>query len=110
MALVRFICRCETQSARQGDCNCCYCNGVSHVKSPSSVGYSLLLNKVLSPTLGSLGLSHLPLDICFMHTTIINKQGKRKSRLGSVVANRSEESRVGKECVSTCRSRWSPYH
>src|SRR3546814_9911404 len=28
--------------------------------------------------------------------------------LGS--AGRSEERRVGKECVSTCRSRWSPYH
>src|SRR3546814_7876859 len=25
-------------------------------------------------------------------------------------AQRSEERRVGKECVSTCRSRWSPYH
>src|SRR3546814_2671461 len=24
--------------------------------------------------------------------------------------NRSEERRVGKECVSTCRYRWSPYH
>src|SRR3546814_12194725 len=23
---------------------------------------------------------------------------------------RSEERRVGKECVSTCRARWSPYH
>src|SRR3546814_15211890 len=23
---------------------------------------------------------------------------------------RSEERRVGKECVSTCRSRWSPYN
>src|SRR3546814_15255185 len=26
------------------------------------------------------------------------------------VCIRSEERRVGKECVSTCRSRWSPYH
>src|SRR3546814_5857886 len=26
------------------------------------------------------------------------------------VLDRSEERRVGKECVSTCRSRWSPYH
>src|SRR3546814_20873724 len=26
------------------------------------------------------------------------------------VSDRSEERRVGKECVSTCRSRWSPYH
>src|SRR3546814_15017210 len=24
--------------------------------------------------------------------------------------DRSEERRVGKECVSTCRSRWTPYH
>src|SRR3546814_8252238 len=24
--------------------------------------------------------------------------------------DRSAERRVGKECVSTCRSRWSPYH
>src|SRR3546814_20039535 len=27
-----------------------------------------------------------------------------------VCSLRSEERRVGKECVSTCRSRWSPYH
>src|SRR3546814_11112467 len=27
----------------------------------------------------------------------------------ALVLNRSEERRVGKECVSTCRSRWSPY-
>src|SRR3546814_12225765 len=34
-------------------------------------------------------------------------------RLGALVGgclDRSEERRVGKECVSTCRSRWSPYH
>src|SRR3546814_8496225 len=27
-----------------------------------------------------------------------------------LVSGRSDERRVGKECVSTCRSRWSPYH
>src|SRR3546814_15482191 len=34
------------------------------------------------------------------------------SRRGAVEAQatRSEERRVGKECVSPCRSRWSPYH
>src|SRR3546814_20000046 len=31
-------------------------------------------------------------------------------RLDFVLDGRSEERRVGKECVSTCRSRWSPYH
>src|SRR3546814_10230376 len=29
---------------------------------------------------------------------------------GAYQKHRSEERRVGKECVSTCRSRWSPYH
>src|SRR3546814_6384417 len=39
---------------------------------------------------------------------------RRAQRLGGgaegLGVERSEERRVGKECVSTCRSRWSPYH
>src|SRR3546814_14284269 len=31
-------------------------------------------------------------------------------RIPGISLQRSEERRVGKECVSTCRSRWSPYH
>src|SRR3546814_1437716 len=34
----------------------------------------------------------------------------RTPRGCSTHPSRSEERRVGKECVSTCRSRWSPYH
>src|SRR3546814_16372128 len=30
--------------------------------------------------------------------------------MARILSTRSEERRVGKECVSTCRSRWSPYH
>src|SRR3546814_16110124 len=37
----------------------------------------------------------------YRHKTTITKRQ---------VSTRSEERRVGKECVSTCRSRWSPYH
>src|SRR3546814_8217966 len=53
--------------------------------------YSDILSDLASELSGSLGLA------------------------GSINANaetglRSEERRVGKECVSTCRSRWSPYH
>src|SRR3546814_20154960 len=39
-------------------------------------------------------------------TRIVEEYKKR----GADLAKRSEERRVGKECVSTCRSRWSPYH
>src|SRR3546814_12172222 len=35
-------------------------------------------------------------------------QGEPRGRY--ICYRRSEERRVGKECVSTCRSRWSPYH
>src|SRR3546814_7175833 len=36
---------------------------------------------------------------------------KNERRQGDIWRRpRSEERRVGKECVSTCRSRWSPYH
>src|SRR3546814_15248345 len=34
----------------------------------------------------------------------------RRALSGVILGLRSEERRVGKECVSTCRSRWSPYH
>src|SRR3546814_2850889 len=39
---------------------------------------------------------------------MVTKSGKQFDVF--IPAFRSEERRVGKECVSTCRSRWSPYH
>src|SRR3546814_9947524 len=38
------------------------------------------------------------------------EQGNMDIKRRDFVKGRSEERRVGKECVSTCRSRWSPYH
>src|SRR3546814_3556479 len=37
-------------------------------------------------------------------------QHKAEAVLARCHTHRSEERRVGKECVSTCRSRWSPYN
>src|SRR3546814_14554988 len=37
-------------------------------------------------------------------------QASHGEGITNLSALRSEERRVGKECVSTCRSRWSPYH
>src|SRR3546814_6962789 len=50
-----------------------------------------------------------PLHVEF-HAFIVRYSGN--DHLVSLISNvdRSEERRVGKECVSTCRSRWSPYH
>src|SRR3546814_15876544 len=35
--------------------------------------------------------------------------GEKMEEINRTLPERSEERRVGKECVSTCRSRWSPY-
>src|SRR3546814_16719745 len=49
------------------------------------------------------------------HTGALHRleHGAEIAEIGDAVrriGRRSEERRVGKECVSTCRSRWSPYH
>ena len=36
--------------------------------------------------------------------------GQAGAKIVACDLNRSEERRVGKECTSVCRSRWSPYH
>src|SRR3546814_1775405 len=41
---------------------------------------------------------------------IVWQRALARLRFGKGQPCRSEERRVGKECVSTCRSRWSPYH
>src|SRR3546814_13380927 len=43
-----------------------------------------------------------------MQERIVARQAE--ALFASALSERSEERRVGKECVSTCRSRWSPYH
>ena len=46
----------------------------------------------------------------FLITDLTNRfDGPRRARL-VVLVGRSEERRVGKECMHECRSRWSPYH
>src|SRR3546814_6702224 len=47
------------------------------------------------------------------HAVAVHRRNARRRRRLSRdrgQGRRSEERRVGKECVSKCRSRWSPYH
>src|SRR3546814_4522903 len=57
--------------------------------------------------------SFMPASLICLATTVWISFGRR-SQAALLPRNqkpsRSEERRVGKECVSTCRSRWSPYH
>src|SRR3546814_19171281 len=55
------------------------------------------------------------LDLARCDDDLLHPDQARAERGGGriddlIVIGRSEERRVGKECVSTCRSRWSPLH
>src|SRR3546814_17465641 len=45
-----------------------------------------------------------------MSASLIAMRGRLQKEGEVIHIIRSEERRVGKECVSTCRSRWSAYH
>src|SRR3546814_12490083 len=59
-----------------------------------------------------IGVGRLILALfCGLSIAVINYRGARSFvRFQTILPVRSKERRVGKECVSTCRSRWSPYH
>src|SRR3546814_11345401 len=46
-------------------------------------------------------------DVADLESAALHQNGGDRP---AAALQRSEERRVGKECVSTCRSRWSPYH
>ena len=52
----------------------------------------------------------LLLTSIFLILLVMIQRGKGGGLAGALGGMRSEERRVGKECTSWCRSRWSPYH
>src|SRR3546814_3951759 len=46
----------------------------------------------------------------YLHRRIKRSANQESALRSHAEPQRSEERSVGKECVSTCRSRWSPYH
>src|SRR3546814_11207251 len=80
----------------------------------SSYVFSSDLHTVKQPVEPAIGrlLAHRTSFIWSAASAVRNsrKYGFAAAVIASSVPNRSEERRGGKECVSTCRSRWSPYH
>src|SRR3546814_8261081 len=84
-------------------------------------GKSSLLNAVarrdvaiISETAGTTrDVVEVQLDLAGYPVVLADTAGLRAMEsavAAGAAAQRSEERRVGKECVRTCRSRWSPYH
>src|SRR3546814_4478101 len=91
--------------------------------------YNMLFFFFKQKTAYEMRISDWGSDVCSSDLTILNPMDQRcpawtifndctsyshfTAAAASLVPSdgeRSEERRVGKECVSTCRSRWSPYH
>src|SRR3546814_10661696 len=49
-------------------------------------------------------------EVAFARALREHDASRRAGNMLQFLAERSDESRVGKECVRTCRSRWSQYH
>src|SRR3546814_4971306 len=89
-------------SSRRRHTRCALVTGVQTCALPISVVVlAALEHQVLEQVCeaGAAGLLVLAADV----VPDVDRDDRR-------LAVRSEERRVGKECVSTCRSRWSPYH
>src|SRR3546814_1483569 len=93
----------------------------------SSVGYVVCFFFFKQKTAYEMRISEWSSDVCssdlrVLAQALLRARGLQDDRHHGVPAFgargraideplfRSEERRVGKECVSTCRSRWSPYH
>src|SRR3546814_6973284 len=72
-----------------------------------SANYVRAITNLAQTSLRSV-IGKLEMDETFEKRDLINIAVVKA--LDEAATNRSEERRVGKECVSTCRSRWSPYH
>ena len=76
--------------------------------SEQALTYGTKLVGGVSPNKG--GTTHLGLPVFNTVHEAVQATGATATMIYVPAPFRSEERRVGKECVSTCRSRWSPYH
>src|SRR3546814_4530289 len=75
----------------------------------SDLGFDGQRKLVVVEFLTDAGILDLVADLAHRRIERIDRD-QADRRIDRAVGDRSEERRVGKECVSTCRSRWSPYH
>src|SRR3546814_2404624 len=110
-------------SSRRRHTRCALVTGVQTCALPISpnAGKSSLLNAlarrdvaIVSETAGTTrDVVEVQLDLAGYPVILADTAGLRAMEsavAAGAAAQRSEERRVGKECVRTCRSRWSPYH
>src|SRR3546814_1170603 len=89
---------CFSRPAEFGDLDCLTLSEVAMLTQKRMAGDTTGLGESVLPSYMQLLFPCRPVYFHCFHVPV------------SPFHSRSEERRVGKECVSTCRSRWSPYH
>src|SRR3546814_8866126 len=99
-------------SSRRRHTSCALVTGVQTCALPISIYRQFSLTIVAAMVLSVLVALILTPALCATLLKPIAKghHMQKTGFFGWFNRMRSEERRVGKECVSTCRSRWSPYH
>src|SRR3546814_1840278 len=98
-------------SSRRRHTRCALVTGVQTCALPISLSRHPLYEALFTVTARVLDAPIADVDVAFSLSnpdelyTLLSEAGFQSIE----ITPRSEERRVGKECVSTCRSRWSPY-
>src|SRR3546814_7743157 len=92
-------------SSRRRHTRCALVTGVQTCALPIFVGLTGL-DEAHVDVLGTAVAARRDISVEITRLPIV----KRHRTADLLEVARSEERRVGKECVSTCRSRWSPFH
>src|SRR3546814_7524363 len=95
--VITICCHSFFFSSRRRHTRCALVTGVQTCALPISQGQRYQIEAGLSAAESQASIAKR----VGVHPSTISREVRR---------NRSEERRVGKEWVSTCRSRWSPYH
>src|SRR3546814_2326048 len=112
-----YFCFCFFFSSRRRHTRCALVTGVQTCALPISPGFDSVADITTCPGTDTcnLGISNSTEMARVLEKVILDEYAdliyNRDLKIKiSGCMNRSEERRVGKECVSTCRYRWSPYH
>src|SRR3546814_14838456 len=106
-----FVC-CFFFSSRRRHTRCALVTGVQTCALPITTDRNDVVLAGLNHKLGYRGIPNTLLSFGEHDGAIgyrIGEPGQGLHLMFHMMNERSEERRVGKECVSTCRSRWSPY-
>src|SRR3546814_13789413 len=115
--MITAVGRVKTETVAVADAGKAVADEIGATSAQVALAWVLANPAVASPLVGARTLRQLEDNIGALNVVLSEADKARLDEVRRVepgfphdFLSRSEERRVGKECVSTCRSRWSTYH